>query len=501
MKTFSRRPINQKTVFVFFIMLWLPRLLSAQINVTITPTNITCFGAANGQAKATPTDGWFPYTYAWSNSATTQTIQNLTPGTYTVTVSDIDQNTKIASVSITQPTQLGVTVFTSSAICDIAPDGIANCVPFGGTAPYTYIWNNGSTASQINNLPEGTYTVTVTDAQNCMASDSDVVNAWHEGLWTMISHTPAVCQNADGTAHVSIMSGTPPYQYQWSTGSTTADIEDLSAGAYTVSVSDVNGCSTSGTVLVTEEGILLLPLITNTDCGYNNGSAQVYPLSGLPPYQYLWSNGETSQAIDSLGSGTYLVTVTDAQSCSNTEEITVLSNNTLLSIFTQLPTPFCLNANASFQEKPAPPNYPQRLWTLSDTLDQIISGQGTDTIQVHWSSTGPKTVKYQFGANGVFCGSITYGLQVAVCADTQEPDLARVKIGPNPFSASIQLEFLEGLPLNAEATLTDLSGKPVFSQSLLERKSFLQTAQIPAGLYFLKIGSDTAEKTWKLIKI
>ncbi|MFN0033621.1 MAG: T9SS type A sorting domain-containing protein [Saprospiraceae bacterium] len=500
MKTFSCLRFPLKPALVCCALLWLPGLLAAQLIVTVTATRVSCFGATDGQATANPSGGWFPYTYAWSNGGTTQTIQNLALGTYTVTVSDIDQNTKAASGSVTSPNNIALNVPSAAQTCSIAPDGTASCIPSGGTVPYSYFWSNGNTSPQVYQLIAGTYTVTVTDSKGCTKQKStQVEDATDEGLWTSLAAIPTSCDYNVGAAHISIMSGTPPYQYQWSNGDTTLFIENLAAGTYTVSVTDVNGCSTTATVLVIDQG---LPVETSmfsfTPCGYASGTATINPTAGTLPYQFQWSTGETTQMIDSLAEGTYTATVTDATGCSGTEEAYVGSNFPL-SILVQIPTPFCLHAIATFVED-SPPIYPQILWTLSDSLDQIISGQGTDTIKVQWATTGPKSVKHRYGANGIYCSSLTYSLNVAVCADATEPTLAAAVVSPNPFSDFLQIEFPIEMPDAASAVLTDVSGKIVLEKTLSDASALLPTANVPAGFYFLKIKTGRGERVWKVAK-
>ncbi|MFN0173929.1 MAG: T9SS type A sorting domain-containing protein [Saprospiraceae bacterium] len=427
MKIIPNPRLSLKTSAIFLALLWLPNLLSAQINITINWTNVTCYGGANGQATATLSGGTPPYTFAWSNSATTQTIQNLVAGTYTVTVTDASQNTKTKFVTIAQPPQLGATVYGQSQLCDIAPDGMVGVVPHGGTPPYTYLWSNGSTTPEVHNLVAGTYTATVTDAKACTSAGSYLLNFWDEGLWLMAQETPV-------------------------------------------------------------------------DCAYQNGAAQVTPMTGTAPYQYIWSNGATTQSIDSLAVGTYTVTVTDTNGCSNQADFDIEYAQYWLSVLVQIPTPFCMNSIAEFNRNPPSPIYPQRLWTLSDTLDEIVSGQGTDSIKVQWGSPGSKTVNYKFGANNIYCSSFTYSLDVVVCAATDEPALTGASVSPNPFSDFLQVDFSAGMPAETEAVLTDVSGKIVLERSLSDSGEHLPTANLPAGIYFLKIKSGDGERIWKQVK-
>ena len=427
MKNFSCQFATLKTANCLSLLICLPFVLSAQLSVTISPTNITCFGAANGKAQANPVGGTPPYTYVWSNTATTKTIQNLAPGNYFVTVSDANQNTKAAANNITQPQLLGLTAFGQSQLCDVAPDGMAAVVPFGGTPAYTYLWSNGGTTAQINNLIGGIYNVTLTDANSCTVSSFYQVGYWAEGLWLMTNSTP-------------------------------------------------------------------------TSCAFEIGSAQVFPGSGIAPYQYEWSNGATTAEIENLGAGTYTVTVSDANACSNSAEAIIISNNAFISLSIQTSTPYCLNAIANFQREPPPALYPQILWTLNNPADTIISGQGTDSIQIKWGTVGAKTVKYQFGANGVYCSSTTYFLKVAVCADANEPKLAAAIVSPNPFSDLLLIDFPDGKPADTEAILTDVFGKVLVEKILSATTEVLLTADLPSALYLLKIKSEYGERVWKLVK-
>ncbi|MDO8365167.1 MAG: T9SS type A sorting domain-containing protein, partial [Saprospiraceae bacterium] len=472
--------------------------LSAQLNVTVTATRVSCFGATDGQATANPTNGWFPYTYAWSNGGTTQTIQNLALGTYTVTVTDIDQNTKSATGTVTSPNNIALNMLSSAQICSNAPDGIAKCIASGGTSPYSYLWSNGSTLQETNQLIAGTYTVTMTDSKGCTKQKStQVENETEKGLIAYIDATPTSCFYKLGKVNIYIGSGTAPYQYLWSNSDSTHLIENLDAGDYTVSVTDVNGCFTTASVVVIDEGLPLTSSMTFTHCGYTEGTAIVHTTTGTPPYQYHWSNGETTQSIDSLGEGTYTASVTDALGCSGTEEASVWQNS--FPILIQLLGPKCFNKIAVFTED-TPPLYPEIFWSLNDSLDQIISGQGADSISVQWNSVGQKLVTVQFGINGISCIGYGFAFDVAVCVGTNEPWLAATSVSPNPFSDFLQLEFPNGLPAEVLVTLSDASGKQVLEKLVNAAIVQLPTTNIPAGIYFLKIKSEAGEKGWKVLK-
>ncbi len=307
-------------------------VIQAQVTISVSGTNVTCFGLSNGTATAVGAGGWAPYIYHWSTGATTATITGLAPGTYSVTATDIDQGYAVGTITITQPPQLGVQVYGESQICGIVPDGKVTAVPFGGIPPYTYHWSNGATTAQITGLPEGTYTVTVTDANGCTTAGSGTVYFWNEGIWLMETHVNVTCFGLNnGTAHVSAMSGTLPYTYHWSTGSVLPDVTGLAAGTYTVTVTDANGCSNFTNVVITQPTALGCTSTTvNAACGLA-GSATVIPSGGTGPYTILWNTGSTSFTISGLP-GTYTATLKDANGCTKPVTVTIGGTNASLTV-------------------------------------------------------------------------------------------------------------------------------------------------------------------------
>ncbi|MEZ4967983.1 MAG: SdrD B-like domain-containing protein [Saprospiraceae bacterium] len=309
-----------------------PALLPAQLSVEVTHTNISCFGTPNGSATAMATGGQEPYSYLWSNGGATAQITGLAAGTYTVTVTDAAQNTATGMAMITQPAPLGVQVYGESQICGIAPDGKATAVPFGGSPPYTYLWNNGGTTAQITGLPAGTYTVTVTDMKGCTTSGSATVYFWDEGIWLMDSTVDVSCFGLNnGFAHVSAMSGTPPYTYQWSNGAMTADVFDLEPGDYSVTVTDSNGCDNFIDVTISEPSQINCEATSTPGACGGAGTASVDPTGGTPPYSVMWSNGETTFTI-TAPPGDYGVTVTDANDCICSSDVTIGSSSDSLMV-------------------------------------------------------------------------------------------------------------------------------------------------------------------------
>lgn len=205
----------------------------------ILVTNVTCNGGSNGEALAEADGGNGIFTYEWSNGGTTAQITNLTAGTYTVTATDGENCTSTSSVSISEPAALLANATATGETALGANDGTANSAPSGGTAPYSFNWSNGETTAIITGLTPGTYTVTVTDENNCTIIKSVTVNSFGCDIDGTAIGTNISCNGAgDGSATVSLTGAADPVSYMWSNGETTEMISGLSPGTYTVSITD-----------------------------------------------------------------------------------------------------------------------------------------------------------------------------------------------------------------------------------------------------------------------
>lgn len=301
--------------------------LSAQWSVEISGTSITCHGAADGAATAI-VDPPGVYLYTWSNGLTTSAIEGLEAGIYTVTVTHSTGETAVASIQISEPPQLGVSVFGTPQICAAAPDGSVIGLPYGGTPPYTYLWSNDSATAVVTGLVAGAYSLETTDAHGCIVNSTAIVpdNSF-EGIWSVIDEMNATCAggNQDGAIHVGPMSGTPPYTFLWNTGQSTQDISGIGPGGYSVTITDANGCvgvnATEITLLA--DFTITAGISAETCSGTADGSMVITLSDGTPPYQVEWSNGDDSTAITGLSSGLYSVTITNSTGCVQTEEFWV----------------------------------------------------------------------------------------------------------------------------------------------------------------------------------
>jgi len=301
----------------FDVTLEEPDVLSA---TATRDNNVLCNGESNGAATINPTGGTAPYTYLWSNAATTASVNTLAAGSYTITITDANDCTTSTDVLITEPQPLRANASATHESSDGANDGTTSVTPQGGTAPYTYEWNNGETTPVLQNLVPGNYTVTVTDGNACTTTETVTVLTFQCSMInTQISTTNAECAGeSSGSASVSVSGGQAPYTYSWSNGASTAAINNLPKGTYTVTVSDGQGCNIVKTAIINAPPPLVAVLSskTNADCAnVANGSATVVASGGVSPYRYVWSNASTGSTVQNLASGNYTVAVTDNNGC------------------------------------------------------------------------------------------------------------------------------------------------------------------------------------------
>ncbi|HSY75245.1 MAG TPA: T9SS type A sorting domain-containing protein, partial [Bacteroidia bacterium] len=215
-------------------------------------TQNKCYGQSMGAISVTASGGKSPYSYSWSNSATTTSISNLSAGPYQITVTDKNGCTVVKTINITAPLAIGLTTATTQAGCG-SSNGDASVSASGGTVPYSYLWSTSGTSSSVSNVSAGTYQVVVTDKNGCKDSvDASVSNAAGPVV-KITSVTDNNCSTGTmGSISISDSGGTTPYTYSWSNGATTSNITNLNAGVYNITVTDAGGCKGTANTKVTE---------------------------------------------------------------------------------------------------------------------------------------------------------------------------------------------------------------------------------------------------------
>lgn len=368
-------------------------------------TNASCNGASNGAATASPGGGNGTYTYAWSNGATAATVANLSAGTYIVSVTDGENCTASASVSITQPDVLAANASATAQTANGVNDGTATAAPTGGTVVYAYNWSNGATTQTITDLAPGNYTVTVTDANDCTAVQTVTVNSFNCALSAAISGTNITCFGANnGTAEVSLAGAADPVIYEWNNGATTASVSNLAPGNYTVNITDGNNCPASLNISIAEPTQLLANTTATheTSAGANDGSAAANPTGGTGLYGYNWNTGATTATISNLAPDTYAVTVTDANGCTAVQSVVVNSFNCAIAAETTISNVTCAGLN-------------------NGAVTLALNG-GTAPFIYNWSNGGTSATISNL-PGGIYTASITddNGCQLIAAATVTEP--------------------------------------------------------------------------------
>lgn len=310
----------------------------SDMQITASPTHILCGGENNGAINLNISNGFSPYAVQWSGpsgfTSTNQNISNLIPGTYIAHVTDREGCTQNITVEILETPAMNIALTSPTFVgghnlsCAESQNAQITAHVEFGTPPYTYAWNdaNNQTSQTATNLKVGTYTVTVTDANNCTATQSITLTAPQPVMGTTVDKQNVLCHGmSTATATVEGEGGTAPYTYSWNTtppqtGNTAVN---LSAGTYNVTVTDVNGCIGNIEVEIQEPSASISGVINTTNIlcfGEATGSASANIAGGTQPYTYAWSSNPSLNAptIDNLEAGSYTLTVTDANGCSHT---------------------------------------------------------------------------------------------------------------------------------------------------------------------------------------
>lgn len=299
--------------------------------ITSVSTDVSCNGAADGSVTATVTGGNGGNTFVWTGApSTTNIASSLNGGIYTVNVTDSKNCTIAITDTVNENTAVVLGQTTIPALCNASADGMAIVTATGGTGTYTYLWA-ANAASQVTdtafNLVAGTYTVTVTDSDNCFKTITATVTS-PPAIGITMSSMPTSCDNTtDGTATVVASGGTAPYSYAWANSSdTTPTASNLGSGFQAVTVTGANGCTITDSVQVLSPPAITIGLTpTPASCsGVADGAITATVTGGAGGYSYAWSGtADVTPTVTSLLSGTHTLTVTDMNGCTETATTTI----------------------------------------------------------------------------------------------------------------------------------------------------------------------------------
>ena len=269
-----------------------------EINIDVTVTQVECYGDDDGSIVInTISGGTAPYNVAWSNLGTGMQQTNLSPGTYTITITDAEDCQRAFEFIIDDVPLFSVNPVVEQMSCSGANDGSITLNFVGGVDPVNLVWDDGSPdGTERNNLAPGTYTVTITDATTCVIQESFTIFDI-EPLELSANVTNALeCDNpSSGSISLLIQGGSAPYSITWSNGETTEDINNISQGNYTAFVVDANGCEIEGSWDVDRFDPIQLDVTRDIDAdcdsGVVNQSFEAIAFGGVPPFTFNWSSG------------------------------------------------------------------------------------------------------------------------------------------------------------------------------------------------------------------
>ena len=332
-----------------------PAILSISKDVN---KNTSCFGGNDGAIAVIVSGGTLPYTYNWSTTNGSGIIQNtqnqnaLTPGSYTLEVTDKNNCISVSNYILTEPAVLKIdTIFKQDILCFSEGTGSIQVNISGGTPSeispgnfdYFYNWTgpNGYTSSfkNINNLFSGNYTLTITDSLNCVESKTIVLNQFSEILIDYTKTDVTCYGKTDGTIEVTVSGGNPPYQISWNNLANGFSLSDLSANTYIATITDGNNCTQQQSIEITQPIFFSTPIITPISCNNeNDGSIDLNLTDGIAPISVSWSDDLTAGSKrNNISPGSYTVTIldSDADQCPIIQTF-IFTNPPLIAVSSQV---------------------------------------------------------------------------------------------------------------------------------------------------------------------
>jgi gliding motility-associated-like protein len=426
--------------------------------VALAPTAATC-GQTNGSINATATGGTGPYSFLWSNGATSEDLNSIAPGAYSLTVTDANFCTATASATVDDDVQTPqITGTITAAICGESNGGIDLGVS-GAAVPYSFIWSNGSTSEDLANIAPGSYEVTVSSGNGCSATAS--FNVPNNSSSFSVSGTAQPlnsCIFDNGSIDLNI---TPSATYDiiWSNGETTEDLDSLAAGTYSVTVTALGTCSATAAFDIDNQSALpaASPSVTAETCGQSNGAIDLAVSGGTAPYTFIWTNSQSTEDLSGLAAGDYAVTVTGANGCSATAAATVPDNSTNISLDASISAnTLCGNNNGGIDLNISPSGTYDILWSNGATTEDL-NGLAGGSYAVTVSAGGNCTAEASYTVGSTTVDPIiSPSITPTVCGQNNGAIDLDISGGVAPFS------FVWS---NGE-TSEDLTGQPAGDYSV-----------------------------------
>jgi gliding motility-associated-like protein len=399
-------------------------LQPAPLATTLTTTNPTCNGLANGTATVSFTGGAGLVNFLWQPGLQNGNIvNNLSSGSQSVTMTYNGSCTSTLTFNLTQPPVLTAVVSATNSNCGQS-NGDAIAVVGGGTGTYTYLWSNGATGLNNFNVLAGPHSFTVTDANNCKASAIALVNDIAGPTVVITSTTSVKCFGGnDGTGIASISGGVTPYTMSWNNNaSTSATVTNFNAGPHAITVSDAAGCIGTASLTISQPAQLTSAItsFSNVTCfGLTNGQASMSVTGGTPGYTYSWTpSAQTSSVMINVGANNYTCYVRDANNCLSSQAVTITEPQAMVMAASSFSNISCFGGNngqISTTVQGGTPGYTYS-WSPSQTNSGVLGGLAaggysltvTDTktcsISANFTILEPSVLTSNFTSSPAKCG-------------------------------------------------------------------------------------------------
>ncbi len=478
------------------------------LNLTKDAT-IGCYGGSAGALTAHVSGGIVPYTYHWSNGGTTAALTQLPADVYQLTVTDANGTTTTAAVTLTDPPVLKLTVTGSELSCDGGQTGTVTSAVSGGTAPYTYRWNNGATTPNLSGVAPGMYTLHVTDANNCTLSGSASVTGAGALAVTAFTQPPACSGDNNGFIELQPSGGHTPYTYSWSNGDVTKDISNLPAGTYTIRLTDNNNCGILQSFTLSDPAPLQLDLgEARTLCAGQSVELDG-TISGGVLYSWSGPDGFTANTptINVSATGAYTLVAVDGHSCQATDNVSITQDPR------EIIANFLVSTEAFAGDTIVAVNITEQTadrieWALPSTA-KIIS-QSDNLVELRFDQPGnySLTLNTQLGN----CQTST-SRNIMILANTQLPGVStphtslfvRTTLRPNPNNGQFYLDILPTADASVNYRFLDvqrnrviLEQKGQLTKDVLNTQAF-NIPNLPAGVYVLLVESSLETKALKVL--
>jgi trimeric autotransporter adhesin len=458
-------------------------------------TNVSCNAGNNGAATVTASGGSGTLTYAWSSGGTAATETGLIAGTYTCTITDSLACSITQIVTITEPSAITTSVLSQTDVaCNGGNTGSATVTASGGSGTLSYAWSSGGTTSTETGLVAGTYTCTITDSLSCVTTQTVTITEPAALVIATTSLNAPLCNgDSTGSITISISGGTPGYTIAWSSGGNGLTESNLTAGVYTATVTDTNGCVITYTDTLVEPPVIISTLVfinNPTTCGGTDGIIDISVSGGNPSYSFLWSNGPTTEDISGLAAGVYTCVTTDNSGCTSTITVTLSDPNPPVLTFSITPSVICeSDASITLTASPAGGTF----------SGPGVTGNSFDPSTLN----GAQAILYTYSDPNTLCQATANAtITVDACIGIIDPAAngIAVNVYPNPNTGLFTIEAISASNNPLQVELINGLGQTVQSFTMTSTIKNMDISTLEGGIYFLRITDGSTVSMQRLIK-